>query len=130
MRRLRTILLLLLVLALLAIAPATAEEPILIAVPSDLTYGLTLDVVVLTGRPTTSTWFSCIPHGFPPGEYQVFQTAIVEPYGRAAARVDGVIATADVRGNLGSFVDQGFCHGPGPDYTLYRIFSNWITTRP
>jgi hypothetical protein len=117
MRRLPTLLLLVLVLSLLAVAPVSADEPVWIAVPDYVAVNGTLDVVVLTGAaPEVLTVVYC----FPPGDYPVFKTNIVDKSQRVAGRTDGVIATADVRGNLGSFEYRGTCFESGITYRKYE----------
>lgn len=116
MRRIAVVLVLLMAFGLL-VSPATAEEPIQVVVPSYVSTDGSLDAVVLTGHtPATVTVVNCLPDG----EYQVFAAVLVDKSQKVAGLFDGVIATADVRGNLGDFRINGICYEP--DGTSYRKY--------
>lgn len=117
MRPLPALIVLILLLALLAGSPVAADEPIEIAVPdSNMTNG-DLDVVVLTGQePEVVPMAYC----FPPGDYLMFRANLVDESAKISGVVDGAIATADVRGNLGDFQYNGTCYEP--DGTRYKKY--------
>ena len=55
-----------------------------------------------------------------PGDYLMFQTVIRDQSQKVAGRVDGVLATADVRGPIYNLVYMGFCvANDGSSYKKY-----------